>query len=76
MTNNTLHEGHGPVRADGDRRGAVAAGLRRGHERASLPDDEFKIHFEKLPQIYKIAVGQFGALAVEGCKLAQGTKST
>ena len=37
-------------------------------------DNVFRIHFEKLTQIYKIAVGHFGALAVEGCMLAKGTK--
>ena len=36
--------------------------------------DEYKIHVEKLAHIYKIAVGLFGALAVEGCTLAKGTK--
>ena len=37
-------------------------------------DDEFKIHFETLAQLYKIAVGLFGASAVGGCTLAKDTK--
>ena len=43
-----------------------------GTSKRTLFDNEFKIHFEKLAQIYKIAVGQFGALAVEGCTVAEG----
>ena len=62
------HEGHRPVRADGDRRGTVATDPR------ALFDHEFKIHVGKLAQICKIAVGQFGALAVAGCAVAKGTK--
>ena len=55
----------------------MAADPSRGHERASLFfffDNVFKIHFEKLAHIYKIAVGQFEALIVEGCTLTKGTK--
>ena len=45
--------------------------------RSSEPffDNGFNIHFEKFAQIYKTAVGQFGALTVEGCTLAKGTKT-
>ena len=48
--------------------------LAEGTRERALFDDEFKLHLEKPSQICEKAVGQFGALAVEGCKLAQGTK--
>ena len=38
----------------------------------ALFDNDFKFHVEK--EILQIAVGQFRALAVEGCTLAKGTK--
>ena len=64
------HDGHRPIRGE-----AAAANPRRGHERANDAfRQEFKNYFEKFGQIYKTAVGQFGALAVEGCTLAKGTK--
>ena len=48
--------------------------LAEGTSKRVLFDYKCKIDFEKLAKIYKIAVGQFGALAVEGCTLAKGTK--
>ena len=48
--------------------------LAEGTSERALFDNEFKIHFEKLAQICKMAIGQFGAMALDGCTLAQGTK--
>ena len=49
--------------------------LARGTSERALVDNEFKILFENLAQIYKIAVGQCGALAVEGCALPKARNS-
>ena len=48
--------------------------LAEGTSGLAFVDSEVKIHFEKHAQIDKIAVGQFGAWAVEGCAPTKGTK--
>ena len=75
-TNDTLTKANQPAQADGDRVGALTTDVRRRYQRASFffSDDEFKINFEKLAQICKIAVGQFRAFAVEGSTLAKTTE--
>ena len=70
MTNNTFNQFEQMVVAMEQRRQTLAKGT---SERA-LFGNEFKIHFETLGKIYKMAVAQFGALAVEGCTPAKGTK--